>query len=1325
YSVSNTITSAANGTASFYNKAGSAIKVASAGDTVTTKASLLLFDYPYGTRTVINNPEVYLHEIDGTSINPSTIRLTNQDGKEVTFSIKQETANNGNKVYVLKTTDVTVGTFVGYPYKTQYLNLSYDTTFDVTLDKSIDMDIQDVLAWGGSNITSAIGSNSFLDTGLDVNQNGKDNEKLLSVNSSALSIPKQDTVTVETFLSVAGEGAKAAYVEGDDSTASYFTPGTNADYTVQVTNTSSAEASTFELYIPIPKTGQNFGSKFQNDAFKWDMKLSDAIHITSEQQAQFDVSYATEATADNYDSTSLYSATVSDYEKVNMVRINVKTQINAGETQTFQVPLQVNETFDSANEGNKISERDVYNPYYRVITNTFSGSLAGTKVGAELVIGEVAGTLFNDKDANGLLEKTKGDEVLTSETVELYKWNSTTSAYEPATKNGENITAKTDANGAYTFDYTSDVGYGNYAVKFPDKAGYQYTLKNVGKDTSIDSDVPYSGTDKGWAKNIDPTRPTSQSINAGYYAYTPAQDLKVNLNEKRVQTGRSLEITLPKVASTSGQAAEDTIEPAFFQNIQASTNGYKWTSANTSVATVQTLTDGSAAVVGVSAGNKTIAATDLTIALQDIFGTEQSSTAPVYVTSPDGTIVQQAGFTMGATDFSLEYKAAVALTDAQAVSLAKTAAFEEVKSGVQSSAQDRLSFVQVNPTQLAAIQHGAKQGGTYPLTYTLAKEGKTVGVTISVTVAQDLTTVHAHNSTLYIGDTWTAADNFDSAIDKEGDTVPFSDITVSGSVDTSVAGTYPVTYSYNGVSTTIQVTVKDDLTAVNAHDSTIYTSDTWSATDNLDSVLDKDGNPVPLANVTVTGTVNTHQAGTYHITYTYAGASTTITVTVKEDKSGISAHDSAIYVGDSWSAADNFDSAFDQDGNLIAFEAIQVTEKPTVNTNKAGTYQVTYSYGKVAQTITLTVQDIQTAVNAHDSILYMGDSWTAEDNFDSARDKDGQSVPFSNIQVSGTVDTARAGTYPVTYSYDGVSTTIQVTVKNPQTAIHAHDSVLYTGDSWTAKDNLDSATDKDGNAVSYKDITVSENPAVDPMKVGVYEVTYSYDGISTTIHVTVEPRQTSIAVHDSTIYAGDPWTAKTNFDQATDKKGKPVSFSAMTVTGTVDTNVPGTYEISYSYDRVKVVAHVTVLKNQAQITVQDSHLPVGGKWTAKDNFIQATNRDGKEIAFEDVQTSGTVQPNKAGKYQVTYTIDPNEGTADAGQSQLSVTATIQVEDPNKPSSPSGGGTTPSGNSNHQHTTNYEATKPLPKTGNQTDPWLVWTGLGLLSFSLLLWLFNRR
>ncbi|MBC1908011.1 cell surface protein, partial [Listeria booriae] len=284
-------------------------------------------------------------------------------------------------------------------------------------------------------------------------------------------------------------------------------------------------------------------------------------------------------------------------------------------------------------------------------------------------------------------------------------------------------------------------------------------------------------------------------------------------------------------------------------------------------------------------------------------------------------------------DFPLEYKDAVALTSTEALSLGKTAAFEEVKNGVNSSAQDRLNSVQVNQTQLAAIKNGSNQGGTYPLTYTLTKDGKTVEVRIQVTVAQDLTTVNAHNSTLYVGDTWTAADNFDSAIDKEGESVPFADVTVSGTVNTSVAGTYPVTYTYNGVSKTMQISVKDNLTAVNAHDSTIYTGDTWNAADNFDSALDKDGNPVDFADVTVTGSVNTNQAGPTNITYTYDGISTTIVVTVKENKSGISAHDSSIYVGDNWTAADNFDSAFDKDGNPVAFQDVKVTEKPTVNTN--------------------------------------------------------------------------------------------------------------------------------------------------------------------------------------------------------------------------------------------------------------------------------------------------------------------------------------------------------------------------------------------------------
>ncbi|UHP10837.1 MucBP domain-containing protein [Listeria marthii] len=70
-------------------------------------------------------------------------------------------------------------------------------------------------------------------------------------------------------------------------------------------------------------------------------------------------------------------------------------------------------------------------------------------------------------------------------------------------------------------------------------------------------------------------------------------------------------------------------------------------------------------------------------------------------------------------------------------------------------------------------------------------------------------TIKAHDSTIYVGDNWTAADNFDSVSDNFGAAVSFDDVTVEGTVDTTIAGIYPVTYSFAGESITIQVTVKN------------------------------------------------------------------------------------------------------------------------------------------------------------------------------------------------------------------------------------------------------------------------------------------------------------------------------------------------------------------------------------------------------------------------------------------------------------------------------------------------------------------------------------
>ncbi|OFF49522.1 cell surface protein [Listeria monocytogenes] len=81
------------------------------------------------------------------------------------------------------------------------------------------------------------------------------------------------------------------------------------------------------------------------------------------------------------------------------------------------------------------------------------------------------------------------------------------------------------------------------------------------------------------------------------------------------------------------------------------------------------------------------------------------------------------------------------------------------------------------------------------------------------------------------------------------------------------------------------------------------------------------------------------------------------------------------------------------------------------------------------QTVTYVYQAVQATIKAHDSTIYVGDKWSAEDNFDSAVNSVGAAVSFDDLEVEGTVDTTKAGVYPVTYSFAGESVTINVTVK--------------------------------------------------------------------------------------------------------------------------------------------------------------------------------------------------------------------------------------------------------------------------------------------------------
>ncbi|MFK4912521.1 BspA family leucine-rich repeat surface protein [Lactococcus petauri] len=219
-------------------------------------------------------------------------------------------------------------------------------------------------------------------------------------------------------------------------------------------------------------------------------------------------------------------------------------------------------------------------------------------------------------------------------------------------------------------------------------------------------------------------------------------------------------------------------------------------------------------------------------------------------------------------------------------------------------------------------------------------------------------------------------------------------------------------------------------------------------------------------------------------------------------QTNVQVKDSSVFIGEDWQPEDNFVSATDREGNNVPLSSITV--EGTVDTRTAGTYEVTYTYDGVSATAEITVKESQTSVNVKDSSLFVGEAWNAQDNFVSATDRYGESVPFNRIAVEGTVDTDTAGTYKVTYTYDGVSATAEITVKESQTSVQVKDSSLFVGEAWNAQDNFVSATDRYGETVDFDGITVEGT--VDTARAGTYKVTYTYDGVEETAQITVKAK---------------------------------------------------------------------------------------------------------------------------------------------------------------------------------------------------------------------------
>lgn len=223
-----------------------------------------------------------------------------------------------------------------------------------------------------------------------------------------------------------------------------------------------------------------------------------------------------------------------------------------------------------------------------------------------------------------------------------------------------------------------------------------------------------------------------------------------------------------------------------------------------------------------------------------------------------------------------------------------------------------------------------------------------------------------------------------------------------------------------------------------------------SSFNEMSGVTAKDtaGNDI-TSKIKVSGTVNTKKGGTYKLTYTVTDAidrkdTKTAVITVKDDSTvTITAKNKKVQLGDDFDVLDGVTAKTKAGTDRTS--TLKVSGK--VNTNKVGTYKITYSAkqpnGKTTKkVITVSVVDMKKPIldGVENHVLLTtdfedGDTVDLMDGV-SAQATNGKDLT-SRIKVTGTVNPRKVGTYKVTYSVTNDSNvttkkTVTYTVKQPE-----------------------------------------------------------------------------------------------------------------------------------------------------------------------------------------------------------------------------------------------------------------------------------------------------
>ncbi|MEG0549710.1 MAG: bacterial Ig-like domain-containing protein [Vagococcus sp.] len=426
-------------------------------------------------------------------------------------------------------------------------------------------------------------------------------------------------------------------------------------------------------------------------------------------------------------------------------------------------------------------------------------------------------------------------------------------------------------------------------------------------------------------------------------------------------------------------------------------------------------------------------------------------------------------------------------------------------------------------------------------------------------------------------------------------------------------------------------------------------------------------------------------------------------------KTSFKVKNSQIQLNSQWSPEGNFLSATDANGKNLQWKDISknVVVNGTVDTKKAGSYKVTYTYNKISQTATIDVvepkkpvepkKQVQpvkpqvsiTGLKAKNTTIALNGAFDVSQVFDYAVKSDGTTIGWNEaanvVKVTSNVDPKKVGNYQVTFSLGNITAVSEVSVVAIPIKINLKPMAIEVGQDWDYVSHFVSVEMSDGSILNFDAVKngLVYNQKPDNSKPGVYNVVYSYQGISAATQVTVKAKEVTpveVKVSNGQYFVGDKWSPEMNFISVEMSDGSSLNWQQaspqLVVKGQVDTAKPGTYSVVYTFGDKSATATITVQAVEVvkvqEVSVKDMNLQIGQKWEAKDNFNYVMMSDGTKLNWkdieEDIKVSGKVDSSKPGSYKVTYTYKDKSAEATVVVKEMEVVKVqeVSVKDTNLP-----------------------------------------------------------